>query len=386
MKKLSGSLILVLFVTVLLNTCGGGGGGGGQGGGHVQAPSPPPVSSGTLSTADYSGTQSPGDFWNWTLTSSSSSATLTGVNSTSTLSLGTLTVTDQANGYYALRSNNYSAFALVQSNFLWVLPVSGSNTIPPLVFNPIFAVSSAPCVTTNGTRTYAAGNFTNTASKNKQFYFMPPIDFTISGGSATISSVTFNNITINITGLTCSGGVWTGSNGLTVIASGDLLVGDLGTNATTGFPAGTTGFIAMVPLSKPSLTTLNQAHFVLADVTPTTADTANPGAGRFVKAGELGGTNTVDNNLYVYVYGGCQAASAAQTYPTASNTLSEVGNYIWSVDQGGNVFIQYEVPSSCGFGGTYLMYMGQLANGKLIGLPSYNAAGGDLGAPILIQE
>lgn len=219
---------------------------------------------------------------------------------------------------------------------------------------------------------------------------MSPIDFTIlMNGSATfVSEANFNGIYVNITGLNCSGGVWTGSNGLTIIASGDLLLGDLGTNTTTGFPSGTTGFIAMTAvISKPSLTALNQTHFIMVDATPITANTASTGVGRFIKAGELGGTNTVNNKLYVYAYGGCQTASAVMSYPTSSNTLSAVGTYTWSVDPySGAAFIQYMVPSSCGFGGTYGMTMGQLSNGTLIGLPGYNPAGADLGAPILIQE
>ncbi len=169
---------------------------------------------------------------------------------------------------------------------------------------------------------------------------------------------------------------------MTIVASGGLLVGDFGKNVSTGFPTGTTGFIAVaIPSLDINLATLNGAIFILADSIPTNASTANM-SGPFVNAGVLAEGN-------VYIYGGCgnNSASAAR-YPTLGNTPSRVGSYVWGADTDpkGATFFVYQVPSSCGIGGTFKMFMGQLANGKLIGLPVYDHANGNTGAPILIQE
>jgi hypothetical protein len=360
-------LFLVLILLVGPSGCGMQSGNGNG----SEAPPPPSVNSGTLSDASYAGTQSPGDLWSWT----ASSKSLAGLDSTSSLDLGTLTATDQGNGYYRLSNSDFSAFALEQGNFLWVLPVSGpGNTSPPLSFNPIVAAGPTPCVVSGGTTIYNVVNFTNTAANNNQF--LDPIHFNISGGFASVTSNT-----VNITGLTCSGGIWTGSDGLTIFNSNQLflLVGDLGANASTGFPAGTTGFIAVVSPAPPiSMSTLNGAVFVFADTTPTSANTANAGK-PFLDAGVLGDGN-------VYVYGGCGAGSVSKKSPTAGKTPEAVGTYEWSKNPFGGIFIQYMVPSSCGFGGTFKMFMGPLDNGKLIGLPVYDPISGNTGAPILIQQ
>jgi len=377
---------IIIGSTLVVAACGLGG--KGKGG---QAPPPPVLSGGSLGNGNYLGTQSPGDWWSWV----SNNGVVTGQDLTSTVSLGALTATDQQNGYYELSGNGFLAFAVAQGEFSWILPVSGpANTAPAVAFNPIVAAPPAPCINTPGTLTFNVVNFTNRANYNpNQFWTMAPIVVTLQniGNQSTLSIVSqanYNNVDVNITGLTCSGGVWSGGGGISLIGSGNLLIGDLGTNLTTGFPAGTTGFIAMLaPAQAIDVATLNQAHFVMADVIPTTADTADPGTGRFLIAGVLGGTNTQDNLLHVYSYGGCQAVAASDTYPTSANhKLTEVGDYAWAIDNFGHVGIQYAVPANCGFGGSYMMIMGQLSNGKLIGLPLYTAVGGDIGAPVLVEE
>lgn len=371
-RRLSGSLAFAVLIA--LSACGGGSSGGGGAGA-------PALTNGTLTSTSYEGTQSPGDLWTWTISGSNLTGTDQGpINSTGG-PLPTLSSTNNNNGYYELSGNSYTAFAVEQGDWLSVWPVGGPVS-PTVSFNPIFMTSPGTCAA-SGTTNYNINNVVNSSAPSTASGYIQGATF--NAGTGTLSgtlTVSGGSSSVSISGLTCSGGVWSGTSGLTiVISSSGLMIGDLGTNASTGFPSGTTGFVGFtVPSSTITASSLNGDNFVWVGETQNSTSGNTAGGSPNSLAGE-----TAQGTAWNYASCGNYTWSSSEEPTMNTHPGNNLGTISFTGYTSATGIASSSFTSNCTHtpSGPMNFAVGQLANGKLVLLPQNT---GGSGPPIMVQE